>query len=117
MVFAKLEVRVRFFFALSHIRGKKKTTKRKNGATMSKIGLDLETNIIDLESNINKLELLSNYLRRNFCVLDASTNPNAVLYYYNDAVIQCDIIHDYIEKVKEISNNIQSLLIKKVIKI
>ena len=94
--------------------GIKKTAKeRKNGATMSEIGFDLETNIIDLESNINKLELLSNHLRRNFCVLDASTNPNTVLYYYNDATIQCDIIHDYIEKVKEISSNIQNLLIKK----
>lgn len=80
---------------------------------MSKIGLDLETNIIDLESNINKLELLSNHLRSNFCIFDVSTNPKTVLYYYNDAVIQCDIIHDYIEKVKEVSSNIQSLLIKK----
>ena len=80
---------------------------------MGKIGLNLETNIKKKKKNINKLELLSNYLRNNFCILDASTNPNAVLYYYNDAVIQCDIIHDYIEKVKEVSSNIQSLLIKK----
>ena len=85
---------------------------QENTDCMNENNQDLETNIIDLEKNINKLELLSNYLRNNFCILDASTNPNAVLYFYNDATIQCDIIHDYIEKVKEISNNIQSLLIK-----
>lgn len=77
---------------------------------MGKIGMALETNVIELESNLCKLKLLNDNIKEHFFNFDVVKNPNSVLYYYDNAVIQCDIIQDYILKLQQISSNIQDLL-------
>lgn len=77
---------------------------------MGKIGMDLETNVIELESNLGKLKLLNDNLKEHFFSFDVVKKPNSVLYCYDNAVIQCDIIQDYIFKLQQISSNIQNLL-------
>lgn len=72
--------------------------------------MDLETNIIYLESNLKKLKLLNDNLRQYYFDFDCLKDDKSIVYYYDNAVIQCDIINDYIEKIKEISSNIQNLI-------
>lgn len=76
---------------------------------MGKIGMDLETNVIELESNLGKLKLLNDNLKEHFFSFDVVKKPNSVLYGYDNATIQCDIIQDCIVKLQEISSNIQNL--------
>ena len=71
---------------------------------------DLETNVIELESNLGKLKLLNDNLKEHFFSFDVVKKPNSVLYGYDNATIQCDIIQDYIVKLQEISSNIQNLI-------
>lgn len=70
---------------------------------------DLETNVIELESNLGKLKLLNDNLKEHFFSFDVVKKPNSVLYGYDNATIQCDIIQDCIVKLQEISSNIQNL--------
>ena len=77
---------------------------------MSKIGLELETNILEIENNLGKLKLLNDNLKEHYFGFDCLKDNKSIIYYYNNAVIQCDIIQDYILKLQEISSNIQNLI-------